>query len=96
MLKGDKNLPLIRKARRRLMGSKYLKNRDERNLKKYDVKLTKRKIKEEIIRRRNLFKKQLGRCVFPIPITLFLNKSFTIYNLLRDFFISTTSKWNLT
>ena len=44
MLKGDKNLPLIRKARRRLMGSKYLKNRDERNLKKYDVKLTKRKM----------------------------------------------------
>jgi hypothetical protein len=34
LLKGDKNLPLIRKARRRLMGSKYLKNRDERNLKK--------------------------------------------------------------
>ena len=26
------------------MGSKYLKNRDERNLKKYDVKLTKRKM----------------------------------------------------
>ena len=71
MLKGDKNLPLIRKARRRLMGSKYLKNRDERILKKYDLKLTKRKIKEEIKRSRNLLRTIGKMCHF-------LNKSFTI------------------